>query len=193
MEDMTKKTADTAEIPAEGAATAEQAQEAPAKEEKKKDKKQKAELAECRAQLEACQKELEETKDKYLRTMAEYDNFRRRSQKEKEGVYTDAVSDCINEILPLIDNLERAAAAEGDAAKVQEGLQMTAKSTDALLAKLGVEAFGAAGDRFDPEIHNAVMHVEDESLGENVIVDVFQKGYRRGDHIIRYAMVRVAN
>ncbi len=190
MEDTTKKTAEETATEAEKVTVAE---EVPAKEEKKKDKKLKTELAECRAQAEALQKELDETKDKYLRTVAEYDNFRRRSQKEREGVYTDAVADCINEILPLIDNLERAAAAEGDAAKVQEGLQMTAKSTEALLAKLGVEAFGAVGETFDPEIHNAVMHVEDDSLGESVIADVFQKGYRRGDRVIRYAMVRVAN
>ena len=105
----------------------------------------------------------------------------------------DAVSDCISSILPVVDNLERASAAGGDAEQVRQGLEMIAKAAEAMLAKLGVTVFGEKGDLFDPELHNAVMHIEDETLGENVIVDVYQKGYRRGDRIIRHAMVRVAN
>ena len=159
----------------------------------KEDKKSKAELAALREELEKKEKELAEEKDKYLRLMAEYDNFRRRSQKEREGIYTDAVSDCLTEFLPLLDNLGRAAEASGDPEQVRVGLQMTNKSAEALLEKLGVEAFGAVGDTFDPQLHNAVMHDEDESRGENEISDVFQRGYRRGDRVIRYAMVKVVN
>ena len=175
--------------------TAEEApKEEPKKQKKEKeDKKSKAELAALRTELEAKEKELAEEKDKYLRLMAEYDNFRRRSQKEREGVYTDAVSDCLSEFLPLLDNLGRAAEASGDLEQVRVGLQMTVKSVDTLLEKLGVEAFGEPGDTFDPQLHNAVMHDEDESRGENEISDVFQRGYRRGDRVIRYAMVKVVN
>ena len=168
------------------------------KKEPKENKKLKAELAECQAKLDEQSKALEEEKDKYLRLLAEYDNFRRRSQKEREGIYTDAVSDCLSEFLPLLDNLSRAAdasnsTAEGGAEQVRIGLEMTAKAADALLEKLGVEVFGAPGDTFDPQLHNAVMHEENPERGENEITDVFQRGYRRGDRVIRYAMVKVAN
>lgn len=178
---------------------AQQSENVGAKEEQKKpkkekeDKKSKAELAALREELEKKEKELAEEKDKYLRLMAEYDNFRRRSQKEREGIYTDAVSDCLTEFLPLLDNLGRAAEASGDPEQVRVGLQMTNKSAETLLEKLGVEAFGSVGDTFDPQLHNAVMHDEDESRGENEISDVFQRGYRRGDRVIRYAMVKVVN
>ena len=178
---------------------AQQSENVGAKEEQKKpkkekeDKKSKAELAALREELEKKEKELAEEKDKYLRLMAEYDNFRRRSQKEREGIYTDAVSDCLTEFLPLLDNLGRAAEASGDSEQVRVGLQMTNKSAETLLEKLGVEAFGSVGDTFDPQLHNAVMHDEDESRGENEISDIFQRGYRRGDRVIRYAMVKVVN
>lgn len=178
---------------------AQQSENVGAKEEQKKpkkekeDKKSKAELAALREELEKKEKELAEEKDKYLRLMAEYDNFRRRSQKEREGIYTDAVSDCLTEFLPLLDNLGRAAEASGDPEQVRVGLQMTNKSAETLLEKLGVEAFGSVGDTFDPQLHNAVMHDEDESRGENEISDIFQRGYRRGDRVIRYAMVKVVN
>lgn len=164
-----------------------------AKKKTKKEDKAAAELADCKKRLAEQEAQLAEMKDTHLRTVAEYDNFRRRSQKEREGVYTDAVSDCISSILPVVDNLERASAAGGDAEQVRQGLEMIAKAAEAMLAKLGVTVFGEKGDLFDPELHNAVMHIEDETLGENVIVDVYQKGYRRGDRIIRHAMVRVAN
>lgn len=173
--------------------TAEGKEETKKSKKEKEDKKSKAEIAALRAELEAKERELAEEKDKYLRLMAEYDNFRRRSQKEREGVYTDAVSDCLTEFLPLLDNLGRAAEASGDAEGVRVGLEMTVKSVDTLLEKLGVEAFGKVGDTFDPQLHNAVMHDEDESRGENEISDVFQRGYRRGDRVIRYAMVKVVN
>lgn len=163
------------------------------KKEAKEDKKIKAELAEKEKELAEKEKELAEEKDKYLRLLAEYDNFRRRTQKEKEGIYNDAISDCIGEFLPLLDNLGRASEASGDAEQVRVGLQMTAKSAIALLEKLGVETFGAVGDRFDPQLHNAVMHEDDDTRGESEITDVFQKGYRLGERVIRYAMVKVAN
>ncbi len=173
--------------------TEEKAEDAKTTSKKEKKDKSKAELAECKQKLSSLEKEIEAMKDQHLRVVAEYDNFRRRSQKEREGVYTEAVADCIAEILPFLDNLERASAAGGDAEQVRQGLEMIAKSTDVFLTKLGIEVFGAPGDAFDPEIHNAVMHIEDESLGENIVTDVYQKGYRRGDRIIRHAMVRVAN
>ncbi|MBR2339273.1 MAG: nucleotide exchange factor GrpE [Clostridia bacterium] len=154
--------------------------------------KKKSELDALREEVEKKDAELTEQKDKYLRLAAEYDNFRKRSAKERDGIYTDAVADTVNEILPVLDNLERAALYK-ESEKVAEGLSITAKGAAAMLSKLGIEQFGATGDTFDPNIHNAVMHIEDESLGDGEIVEVFQKGYRKGDKIIRYAMVKVAN
>ena len=166
---------------------------APAEEPKKKsDKKTKAELAKCREENEKLTAALEEEKKNRLYLAAEYDNFRRRSQKEKEGIYGEAYADVVKEILPLFDNLERAGQ-YSDAEKVAEGLALIAKMSDEVLAKLGVERFGKAGDAFDANIHNAVMHEENEALGESVVSEVFQAGYRRGDKIIRFAMVKVAN
>lgn len=133
----------------------------------------------------------EELNDKYMHVVAEYDNYRKRAQKEREVVYADAYADALSELLPIVDNLERAITFTGD--KVVEGVQMTLNQLNASLEKLGIESFGEAGENFDPNIHNAVMHSEDESLGENVITDVFQRGYRKGDRIIRFAMVKVAN
>ena len=159
---------------------------------KKGDKKTKAELLKCKEELEALKAALEEEKKNRLYLAAEYDNFRRRSQKEKEGIYGDAISDAIKEILPLFDNLERAGQ-YSDAEKVAEGLALIGKMSDEVLTKLGVERFGKAGEQFDANIHNAVMHEENEALGENEITDVYQVGYRRGDKIIRFAMVKVAN
>ena len=156
----------------------------------KKEKKESARLAEELSKKEA---ELAEAKDKYLRMMAEYDNYRKRSQKERDGIYTDAVSDVLGAILPIADNLERAAQYKEEPEKVAQGLQMISKSLSELLAKFGVEQFGEAGDTFDPNLHNAIMHAEDEAYGEGEILEVFQRGYRKGDRIIRYAMVKVAN
>lgn len=144
-------------------------------------------------ELERLQTELKEAKDTYLRMLAEYDNFRRRTAKEKESVWSDAVAETVKGLLPIADNLERAAAASGDAEKIAAGLAMTMTSLNDTFGKLGLTAFGAAGDAFDPNLHNAVMHVEDENLGENVVAEVFQKGYRLGDKVIRFAMVKVAN
>lgn len=143
-------------------------------------------------QVARLEEELRLQNDKYLRMAAEYDNFRRRSREEKTQVYNDALSDAVSGLLPILDNLERAALYE-DGQKVKEGLEMTAKSVVASLGALGVEIYGEVGEVFDPNIHNAVMHVEDDSLGEGVIVEVFQRGYRKGNKIIRFAMVKTAN
>ncbi len=167
--------------------------EAPIKEEKaekKKSKKLEAELASLQKQLEEKNEELAAANDKYMRMMAEYDNFRKRSAKEKEGVYADAYSDCIANLLPILDNLERAGKSDNMEA-VTKGLDLTVKAFDDALAKMGVTEIETSA--FDPNLHNAVMHIEDEEHGENEIVEVFQKGYRKGDKVIRYAMVTVAN
>jgi molecular chaperone GrpE len=142
--------------------------------------------------IAALEAELKEKDDKYLRMAAEYDNFRRRSREEKAATYADALADTVGELLPIIDNLERAAMYD-DGEKVKEGLMMTAKSVSSVLEKLGIETVGAIGETFDPNLHNAVFHVEDEAFGEGEIVEVFQKGYKKGNKIIRFAMVKTAN
>ena len=162
------------------------------KSEKKKQKKLEDTLTELEAKLEAKDKEIAELNDRYMRMAAEYDNFRKRSAKEKDGIYSDAYADALKAILPIIDNLERAVGVEG-AEAVAKGLEMTLKGAAEALEKMGVEAFGAEGDAFDPNMHNAMMMVDDENHKEGEIVTVFQKGYKKGDKIIRYAMVKVAN
>ncbi|MBR4836086.1 MAG: nucleotide exchange factor GrpE [Clostridia bacterium] len=157
----------------------------------KKEKKSKADkkLLEEIAELKEAMAVME---DKYLRMAAEYDNFRRRSREEKDAIYEIATADTVKELLPIIDNLDRAAGyTEGD--KIIEGLILIAKTTSGALEKLGVEEFGKVGETFDPNIHNAVFHIEDENYGEGEIVEVFQKGYKKGKHIIRFAMVKTAN
>ena len=156
------------------------------KKEKKLDKK------ELLREIEELKTEIREKDDKYLRMAAEYDNFRRRSREEKEATYESALADTVGELLPIIDNLERASLYD-DGEKVKEGLVMTAKAAITAFEKLGVEDFGNAGDTFDPALHNAVLHVDDDSFGEGEIVEVFQKGYKKGKHIIRFAMVKTAN
>ena len=162
------------------------------KETEAKAKPKSSEQKKLKEELEALKAELAEANDKHLRMAAEYDNFRRRSREEKDGIYASALSDAVSELLPIIDNLERAAGFD-DGEKVKEGLVMISNSVTSALDKLGVEAFGAIGDTFDPNLHNAVLHVEDESLGDGEIVEVFQKGYKKGKSIIRFAMVKVAN
>ncbi|MBR1762645.1 MAG: nucleotide exchange factor GrpE [Eubacterium sp.] len=138
--------------------------------------------------------ELKDTKDQLLRTAAEYANYRARSAKEKEQTYSNAKGNVIAELLPAIDNLERALAQENsDYEALKKGVQMTLDGIMASLEKLGVEQYGENGDAFDPNFHNAVMHIEDESLDENVVTDVFQKGYKINDRVIRPAMVKTAN
>ncbi len=166
------------------------AEEPKAEEAGKCSKKAKKETAELKEKLEAAENELAEQKDKYLRLMAEYDNFRRRSQKEKEGIYSDAYGEALKALLPVADNLELAVRySEGD--KVVEGVKMVLNQLHDALTKMGIEEIETK--TFDPNVHNAVMHTEDDAYGEGEIVEVFQKGYRKGDKIIRYAMVKVAN
>ena len=138
------------------------------------------------------QEELDATKDRLLRLTAEYDNYRKRTTKEKQGIYSDAYVDVVKEILPIIDNLERAIAADGTLEDLKKGVEMTMKGCQDAFAKLGIEEIDATGE-FDPNFHNAVMHIEDENLGTNVVAEVFQKGYKKEDKIIRHTMVKVAN
>ena len=170
---------------------AEETKNTEAAEKKKKNSKQ-SEIDALKAEIEALKSEAKEKDDKYLRLAAEYDNFRRRSREEKDAVYSQAMADTVNELLPIIDNLERASGFD-DAEKVKEGLAMIASSVSSVLDKLGIEAFGAPGDKFDPNLHNAIMHDEDDSDKEGEITDVFQKGYKKGNKIIRFAMVKTVN
>lgn len=145
-------------------------------------------------ETEKLQKELDAAKEAHMRTLAEYDNFRKRSIKEKEAISGDSKAMALTELLPVLDNFERAAMnAEADFDSYRKGVEMTFGSFMEVLRKLGVEQFGEPGEQFDPNIHNAVMHCEDESLEENVITDVFSKGYKLGDRVLRHAMVKVAN
>jgi molecular chaperone GrpE len=141
---------------------------------------------------EKLKEELDEAKDKLLRLTAEYDNYRKRTVKEKEGIYSDAYVDVLKEIIPIIDNLERAVAADGSLEDLKKGIEMTMKGCLDSFAKLGVQEIDTTGE-FDPNLHNAVMHIEDENLGKNAIAEVFQKGYKKDDKIIRHTMVKVAN
>lgn len=163
-----------------------------AKGDKKKSKKLESEISRLNEELAAKDAEIKDLNDKYTRMYAEYDNFRKRSAKERDGIYADAYADAISSILPILDNIERAVGYT-DAEAVLKGVEMILKGANETFEKMGVKSFGKIGDEFDPNRHNAVMHVEDESLGENIITDVFQKGYTKGDKVIRYAMVKVAN
>ena len=131
--------------------------------------------------------------DAHLRLAAEYDNFRKRTAKEKEQSYTNGKSDAVAKLLPVYDNLERALNQQTEDAAFKKGVEMTMTELVKIFTSLGVEIFGNVGDAFDPNIHNAVMHTEDENLGENTISMVFQKGFRVGDKVVRFAMVQVAN
>ncbi len=169
----------------EPAAQTEQQEKAPEKSEKKK----KAEPTELEKAKEAQAKEHEQ----YLRLAAEYDNFRKRTQREKDGIYQDAVADTAKKFLSVYDNLARALKNETADEAYKKGVEMTMNELVKILNGIGITAFGAAGEAFDPQRHNAVMHMEDESLGENVIAEVFQTGFLMGEKVIRFAMVKVAN
>lgn len=175
------------------------------KDEKKKAVDEEVKEAE-QTQEESCEEKVEEKKEPTLEdqladmkkqlayTAAEYANFRARSAKEKEATYSNAKGNVVSEILPVIDNLERALSQESeDFEALKKGVQMTMDQLGAALTKLGVEAYGENGDSFDPNFHNAVMHIEDEQFGDSVIVEVFQKGYKINDRVIRPAMVKTAN
>lgn len=131
--------------------------------------------------------------EQYLRLAAEYDNFRKRSAKEKDGIYQDAKAETAKKFLPVYDNLERALKNETADTAYKKGVEMTMNELVKILAALEIIPFGAAGEAFDPQRHNAVMHIEDETLGENVVAEVFQTGFAMGERVIRFAMVKVAN
>ena len=134
-----------------------------------------------------------EEHDSYLRLAADYDNFRKRNAKEKETLYAAGKADAVEKLLPVYDNLERALNQATADEAYKKGVEMTMTQLVGILNGLGVEIFGEIGETFDPNIHNAVMHTEDEALGENVISQVFQKGFKLGEKIVRFAMVQVAN
>ena len=144
-------------------------------------------------ELEHLKASLSAKEEQYLRLAAEYDNFRKRSQKEKESIYADAKADALTAFLPVYDNLERALKQETADEAYAKGVQMTMTQLKTVLEKLGVEEIPAQGESFDPNVHNAVMHMEDEALGENTVVEVFQAGFKMGEKVIRHAMVKVAN
>ena len=132
-------------------------------------------------------------RDAHLRVAAEFDNFRKRTVKEKEASYGNGKADAVAKILPIYDNLERALNQPTEDAAYKKGVEMTMTELVKILNGLGVEVFGEIGDEFDPNLHNAVMHIDSEELGENVIAQVFQKGFKIGEKIVRFAMVQVAN
>lgn len=146
-----------------------------------------------RTELEKLQDDYAALNDKYLRLMAEYDNFRKRSQRERDAIYPEATAAAATAFLNVADNFERALAAECADAEYKKGTELTYQSLMEAFSKLKVEKFGEPGDAFDPNRHNAVMHVEDDSVENETVVEVFQKGYLLGDRIIRHAMVKVAN
>jgi len=144
-------------------------------------------------ELKALKAQVADQEDRFLRLAAEYDNFRKRSQKEKDALYADAKADAVKALLPVYDNLERALKQETADEAYKKGVEMTMTGLVKAMEGLGVTQIEAAGQPFDPNVHNAVMHVEDETLGENVVAEVFQAGFKLGDKVIRFAMVKVAN
>lgn len=156
------------------------------KEEGKEEKKEPSEL-------EKAQQAQAQEHDQYLRLAAEYDNFRKRSQREKDALYRDAVADTAKKFLPVYDNLQRALKNETADEAFKKGVEMTMTELTKIMEGIGMKPFGAAGEPFDPEKHNAVMHVDDETLGENTVAEVFQTGFSLGEKVIRFAMVKVAN
>ena len=187
------------EVPQEEAPPAEEAPETAEKTEKapKGRKKKEKTYTLTREQMEAAElaaKQLESVKDQFVRLTAEYDNYRKRTAKEKDNLYQDAKADTIKEFLAVYDNLERAVATEGDEdSPHKKGLEMIFHQYQEILKKLGVTEIEAQGAPFDPEKHNAVMHIDDENFGENVVSQVFQAGFMLGDKVIRHAIVQVAN
>ena len=152
-----------------------------------------AEVAEETPEVNPWEEKYNAEHDSYLRLAADYDNFRKRSQKEKEQSYGNGKADAVEKLLPVYDNLERALNQPTEDAAFKKGVEMTMNELVKILTGLGVEIFGNVGDAFDPNIHNAVMHTEEEGVEENTITQVFQKGFKLGEKIVRFAMVQVAN
>ena len=178
----------------EAAEPAEKAEKPPKGKKKKEKEKTYTLTAEQMEAAEKAVKQLESVKDQFVRLTAEYDNYRKRTAKEKDSLYQDAKADTIKEFLAVYDNLERAVATEGDEdSPHKKGLEMIFHQYQEILKKLGVTEIEAQGQTFDPERHNAVMHIDDENFGENVVSQVFQAGFMLGDKVIRHAIVQVAN
>ncbi len=180
------------EINSADAPTADKADKKSAKKDAKGEKDKKSDKAE-NADAPAEDAAYAALNDKYLRICAEYDNFRRRSQKEKEALYGDVKADTLLKFLPVYDNLVRALSAATEDEAYKKGVEMIMTQFNTTMEKLGVTKIDSLGEKFDPAFHNAVMHVDDEEKGENEIVEVFQEGFKLGDKVIRFAMVKVAN
>ncbi len=176
MAEETKNTADTVT----------QEPVAEAKQEKKKKNKKDEELAKL-------QNELAAKNDLLMRTAAEFDNYKKRTEREKAGVAEFAKASLVKQLLPILDNIDRAAAADSSSPDYIKGIEMIVKQFLSLAGNIGITEIGASGETFDPNLHEAVMHVDDENFGENVIAEVLQKGYKLGDTVVRPAMVKVAN
>lgn len=162
--------------------------------EQKEASKKKKKVSKEQQEIEKLRQEITDKSDQFLRLRAEYDNFRKRSQSEKNAVYGSAVSDTVNQILPVVDNIERALNQEKASAEdMIKGVEMIANQFHASFEQLGVKEIGEKGEAFDPNRHNAVSHIDDDELGENVIAEVLQKGYIIGDRVVRHAVVQVAN
>jgi len=188
------ETPETQAGPEQEAPQAEEEAEKTEKKPKKKKEKGYTFTREQVEQMELAAKQLESVKDQFTRLTAEYDNYRKRTTKEKDGIYQDAKADTIKAFLAVYDNLERAAATEGDEdSPHKKGLLMIFQQVKDILAKLGVTEIEAKGQPFDPERMEAVMHIDDESFGENEVAQVFQAGFMLGDKVIRHAIVQVAN
>ena len=166
--------------------------EAP-KKEKKEEKKEKAKEEKAEAKDEKKAESPQGASDAYLRLLAEYDNYRKRSQKEKDSLYADIKADTVTKFLPVYDNLVRALKQGTEDEAYRKGVEMIMNQFCQTLEKLGVTKTESLGQKFDPKFHNAVMHVDDEEKGENEIVEVFQQGFKIGDKVVRFAMVKVAN
>ena len=189
-----KKTQDPQQEPElkeEAGAEAKKAEEKPSG--KKQDKKESKGAGEKKEEQSSPAEELKGANDRYLRLLAEYDNYRKRSQKEKDSLYADVKSDTVAKFLPVYDNLVRALAQSTEDEAYRKGVEMIMTQFNTTLEKLGATRIESLGQKFDPSLHNAVMHVEDEEKGENEIVEVFQEGFLMGEKVIRFAMVKVAN
>lgn len=179
------------EIKSEAKAEAKKAEEKPSG--KKQDKKESKGAGEKKEEQSSPAEELKGANDRYLRLLAEYDNYRKRSQKEKDSLYADIKSDTVAKFLPVYDNLVRALAQSTEDEAYRRGVEMIMTQFNTTLEKLGATKIECLGQKFDPSLHNAVMHVEDEEKSENEIVEVFQDGFMMGEKVIRFAMVKVAN
>lgn len=181
------------ETKAEEIAEQPKGEEKPDKKASKKDKKPEEKKVEEPKAEDTHAAEIATMNDKYLRLYAEYDNYRKRSQKEKDSLYGDIKADVLGKFLPVYDNLERALAQQCEDEAYRKGVEMIMAQFRATMEKLGVTEIESLGQKFDPNLHNAIMHVDDEEKGENEIVEVFQQGFKIGDKVIRFAMVKVAN